>query len=335
MIRVGIVGCGEMGKIHAECLSEIEGVVLTAFYDVVHESAAYLAKRYQGIPCRNLDELLEGVDCVYICTPHDSHVELATEALLGGKAVFCEKPMALTVEEALQLVETVKKTGKAFAIGFNQRFSPGVLRLKEYLSSSLEEPTVINMSVSCVNFLQKWMGKPGIGGGVLVSLACHIVDLLRFILEDEIKGLVCLADRLRLSEGYLEDCGIVMCRFEKAKTLACATFHDHSDPKYVMDPLKSMVRIEVHTRTKSIVCYAHDRLVVCDQDGVRMEWFGAYSQLESWGYKEINRRFISSLKSGTKPKPNEDDGLKSVILVSAMATSARSGRTWVTVGESK
>lgn len=335
MIRVGIVGCGEMGRIHAECLSEIEGVALAAFYDVVHESAAYLATRHQGILCRSLDELLERVDCVYICTPHDSHVELATKALLKGKAVFCEKPMALTAEEALQLAETVKRTGKAFAIGFNQRFSPGVLRLKEYLSSSSEEPTVINISVSCVNFLQKWMGKPGIGGGVLVSLACHIVDLLRFILGDEIKGLACLADRLRLSEGYLEDCGAVMCRFKKAKTLACATFHDHSDPKYVMDPLKNMVRIEVHTRTRSIVCYAHDRLVVCSQEGVRMEWFGPYSQLESWGYREINQRFVTSLKNGTKPEPNEDDGLKSTILVDAMTISARSGGTWITVEEGK
>jgi predicted dehydrogenase len=326
MIRVGIIGCGDMGRIHTECLLILPEVKVTAFNDTTHQNAINFADKYNGVAYKEVEDLLKksDIDCVYICTRHDSHVELIEKTLYYNKAIFCEKPLALTLRESRYITEIIKKSGKPFMIGFNQRFSPAVLALKKYLYNSSEKPTIINLSMSCVNFLDEWMGKPEQGGGILISLLCHVFDLLRFIMEDEIECVSCIADRLRLGEDYMEDCGAVICKF-KCKAIANAIFHDHGHPGYVMDPLKEMVRLELHTGKKSIVSYAHDKLIICDSEGIRIEQFGPYSQLYSWGYKEINWQFIESLKNRTRPIPNEDDGLQAAMLIDIARKSIESG----------
>lgn len=326
MIKVGVIGCGDMGRIHVESLSELSDVEVTAFNDINHENAVRFSKKYGGTPYKNVDDIFSNTDinCVYICTRHDSHAELVKKALESKKMIFCEKPMGFTVEESIRTAEMLKKSGLPFMIGFNQRFSPAIQALKKYLYNHSEKPTIINLSMSCVNFLDEWMGKPEQGGGILPSLLCHVFDLLRFITDDEVESVSCLADRLRLGEGYMEDCGAMICRL-KSGIIASTIFHDHSHPSYVMDPMKDMVRLEMHTGKKSFVCYAHDKLTICDEESVRTEQFGPYDQLYSWGYKGINRQFIEALKTGVKPIPNEDDGLKSILLVDAARKSMKNG----------
>lgn len=327
MIKVGIIGCGDMGRIHVESLAEVSGVQVTAYHDLKHENAVRFSEKYGGTPYQSVEEIFRNpdVNCVYICTRHDSHGELVKKALDSKKMIFCEKPMAFTVDESVRMAEAIKKSGLPFMIGFNQRFAPAIQALKKYLDSQSVKPTIINLSMSCVNFLDQWMGKPEQGGGILPSLLCHALDLLRFITDDEIESVSCLADRLRLGEGYMEDGGAVICRL-RSGIIASAIFHDHSHPSYVMDPMKDMVRLEMHTGTKSIVSYAHDKLTICDQAGVRTEQFGPYDQLYSWGYKEINKQFIEALKAGVKPVPNEDDGIKSILLVDAARKSMETGK---------
>lgn len=326
MINVGIIGCGDMGRIHVESLSELSDVRVMAYNDVNYQNALRFAEKYGGTSYEDVDELFSNpaIDCVYICTRHDSHAELVRKALASKKKIFCEKPLAYNLQDSIKLAEEIKKSGLPFMIGFNQRFSPAIQALKKYLSEQAEKPTIINLSMSCVNFLDAWMGKPEQGGGILPSLLCHVFDLLRFITNDEIKTLSCLADRLRLGEGYMEDGGAMICQF-KSGIIASAIFHDHSHPSYVMDPMKDMVRLEMHTGTKSIVSYAHDKLTVCDDRGVRTVQFGPYDQLYSWGYKEINKQFIEALNKGVKPEPNEEDGLTAALLVDAARKSMETG----------
>jgi len=327
MMKIGIIGCGDMGRIHAESLVPIKDIKLAAFCDINKDLSASFAEKYGGKNYANPEDLIASdIDCVYICTRHDSHADLVNKAVDYKRAIFCEKPLAHSVEDAKNLYKRIKEAKLPFMIGFNQRFAPAILALKEYLKSSNDHPTIINLSVACVNFLDAWMGKPEQGGGILPSLLCHELDLLRFIMNEEIASLACMADRLRLPEGYLEDGGGVICRF-KSGCIAAVTFHDHSHPQYVFDPLKEMIRMEIHTGKKSMVSYAHDQFVLCDQNGVSIKKYGPFSQLYSWGYTEINRQFISALVNKQKIIPNETDAVISALLVKAARDSIEQEKT--------
>jgi predicted dehydrogenase len=323
MIQIGIIGCGDMGRIHVESLSGLKDVRVSAFFDTDSGQTEKFVRNYGGRGYKIADELFNSdIDCVYICTRHDSHANLVNRAIEYKKAIFCEKPLAHSIKDAQNLYDRIKNAQIPFMIGFNQRFAPGILALKDYLRKSADHPTIINLSVACVNFLDAWMGKPEQGGGILPSLLCHELDLLRFIMDEEIDSLVCSADRLRLPEGYLEDGGAVICRF-KSGCIANITFHDHSHPLYVFDPLKEMIRMEIHTGAKSMVTTAHDKFTVCDENGISIKQFGPFSQLYSWGYTEINKQFILALVNKTKPLPNERDAMISSLLVQAARDSVK------------
>jgi len=326
MIKIGIIGCGDMGRIHVESLSSLQGVKVTSFFDIDSKQTDKFALNNGGSGFKSADELFKSdIDCVYICTRHDSHAYLVNKAIDHKKAIFCEKPLAHSVQDAKNLYNRIKDADLPFMIGFNQRFAPAIIAFKEYLRKSADKPTIINLSVACVNFLDAWMGKPNQGGGILPSLLCHELDLLRFIMDEEIDSLVCSADRLRLPEGYLEDGGALICRF-KSGCIAAVTFHDHSHPLYVFDPLKEMIRMEIHTGTKSLVAIAHDKYTVCDENGIAIKQFGPFSQLYSWGYTEINKQFIAALENKRKPLPNEKDAMISTLMVQAARDSIDCGK---------
>lgn len=321
MIKVGMIGCGDMARIHSEALALIpEKAELCAYQNIHSEKAYKFAERFGGKAYDTPESLLRdsGVDCVYICTRHDSHDELVRLALKYKKAIFCEKPLAFTLEESLALYPEIKKAGLPFTIGFNQRFTPGVIALRKYIQEHNEKPTIINMSMTCVNFLDGWMGRPEDGGGIMTSWLCHAFDLLRYITGQEIQSLSCMADRLRLPEGYCEDAGAVICRLSN-NSIATISFHDHAPSTYVMDPGKDMVRIEMHTGKKSLICYAHDKFSVYEAGKVQTISYGPYSQNYSWGYEEFNEQYIDMLAAGGSLKPDEKDGLIAAILVEAMS----------------
>lgn len=326
MIKVGIIGCGSMGRIHAECLESLGGTEIAAVQDIHFETAVSFAKRFGGIPYRNQDELLSraDVDCVYICTRHDSHLEIVKKAIEAKKPIFCEKPLSMELDQSEEISKSVRDSHLPFMIGFNQRRSPGVIRLKKQLESA-GRPTIINLSVSCVNFLDEWMGKAEQGGGILTSLACHAFDLLRHVTGEEIVELSCFADRLRLGNGYLEDCGVALCRFESG-IVSCVSFHDHGQQSYVMEPTKAMFRLEVHTATHSLLSHCHSDFLSCSGPIAAPEKIEPNSINRAWGYIETNRCFIDALVRGIRPEPNEEDGLIADRLVHAAKKSTQERR---------
>lgn len=312
-----------MGRIHAECLEGLGETKLVAVHDISHQRADQFSNRFGGVVYDNLDELLSRgeVDCVYICTRHDSHRTVIEKTIKAQKPMYCEKPLAMRLCDSESIAEKIKQSRLPFMIGFNQRRSPGSIRVKKQLEST-GPPNIINLSVSCINFLQHWMGKPEQGGGILTSLACHAFDLLRYITEDEIIELSVFADRRRLGKGFLEDCGVAICRFESG-ILASVSFHDHGQHAYVMEPTKAMFRIELHTETQSIVSHCHSDFCSCDAHKTTCTTFDDYSINSSWGYIETNRYFINALKHGERPEPNESDGLIADRLIDAARKSMR------------
>ncbi len=121
------------------------------------------------------------IDCVVITTRHNLHSDLVIECLQKGKTVFVEKPLCIKIEELKQIMNAYAKNNGRLMIGFNRRFSPFVLKLKDFFSNRIG-PLVINCRINA-GYLEnsKWPNDLKEGGGRIIGEVCHFVDLLQFI----------------------------------------------------------------------------------------------------------------------------------------------------------
>ncbi len=139
MLKVGLIGCGFMGAMHANCYKNIAGVELVAFADLRKEKAEELAKGTNAVIYGDGKELIEkaNVDIIDICLPTFLHAEYAISAMEKVKYVFVEKPVALTVEEGKKMIEKSKETGCQVQVGQVIRFWDEYVELKKIVESGV------------------------------------------------------------------------------------------------------------------------------------------------------------------------------------------------------
>ena len=106
-LRVGVIGCGRMGRLHARVYSQMQSVKLTGVFDVQEESAAAVADEFAAPMRKSLEELLPEVDAVTIAVPTKFHLSIAQECLRRKIACLIEKPLAKDVAEARRIVRIV------------------------------------------------------------------------------------------------------------------------------------------------------------------------------------------------------------------------------------
>lgn len=187
-INVGLIGAGNLARwAHLPNIKKLPGAQLRAVCSAGGVRAKSYAVRFgAAYACSNEDELLRDpdIDLVIITSRNQHHGSQALRALLAGKHVFVEKPMALTESECGRLQDTVDQTGLQLTVGFNRRFAPDYLEQKRKVSTRTG-PAVINCRVNSPGISGSyWMADPAIGGAVLGE-ACHFVDLMYWLLESE------------------------------------------------------------------------------------------------------------------------------------------------------
>ncbi|MGQ9596679.1 MAG: Gfo/Idh/MocA family protein [Thermoproteota archaeon] len=168
LIRVGVIGCGVMGKYHARVYSELPGVKLLATADVLEERAKEVAKEFGAERWyTDYNELLtrSDIDAVSITVPDHLHRGPTVAAAKAGKAVLLEKPIATTLEDADAIIKAVKRAGIPFLVGHIVRFDYNYVKAKEYIDrGSLGDPISIwarrNNSVTSPKRLEAWLKKP-------------------------------------------------------------------------------------------------------------------------------------------------------------------------------
>ena len=123
-----------------------------------------------------------GTQVVLISAPNYLHSEMTMECARGGKAVFVEKPLCISPEELSELVEVQKETGARIAVGFNRRYAPLILELKDRLSK-VDGPFLINYRANTdLVPPTRWTQDPSLGGGRVIHEACHFFDLFNFLI---------------------------------------------------------------------------------------------------------------------------------------------------------
>lgn len=183
-VRIGVIGAGRISHVMAAAHAQVPESKLHGVFDVVAGSAAGLAAKFD-IP--NVYDsyqamLADGdIDAVLVCTPTFLHEQIVVDAANAGKHVFCQKPMALTVEQCERMQEAAVRNNVILQIGFMIRFTPPFVEVKERIDGGeIGDIIAIRSAVFGWEPTADWFYDPGKGGGILIDTIIHTFDLYRW-----------------------------------------------------------------------------------------------------------------------------------------------------------
>jgi myo-inositol 2-dehydrogenase/D-chiro-inositol 1-dehydrogenase len=188
VVRIGLIGAGRIGRLHAELLAgRVPGAALAAVHDVRHEAATELAAQLGVRAAGSVEELLADpdVDAVAVCSSTDTHADLVAAAARAGKATFCEKPVSHDLAEVDRALAAVEEAGVPFQIGFNRRFDPGHRSVREAVADgTVGEPHLVRISSRDPE--PPPPGYPRVTGGIFLDMTIHDFDMARYVTGSEV-----------------------------------------------------------------------------------------------------------------------------------------------------
>ena len=192
-IRFGLLGAGRIGKVHAKAVTGDAGAKLMAVADAFPAAAQAIAGQY-GCDVRSIDEIAaaKDIDAVVICTPTDTHADLIEQFVKAGKAVFCEKPIDLSLARVKSCLEVVRAHKGTLMVGFNRRFDPHFRAVR----AEIDKGSIGD--VEMVVITSRDPGAPPVdyikrSGGIFRDMTIHDFDMARFLLGEEIEEVMATA----------------------------------------------------------------------------------------------------------------------------------------------
>ena len=186
-VRFAIAGCGRIAQSHFEAVASSPNADVVAAIEVRETAGQAVAEEYQ---CRHFAdyrdaEIDELADAVIICTPPNTHFELARSFLERGAHVLCEKPLTIRSDEAKELVSLSRTNGLKLMMASKFRYVDDIIKAKSIIEAGILGPIILyeNSFCSKVHMRDRWNSQKDIaGGGVLIDNGCHSVDIARYLL---------------------------------------------------------------------------------------------------------------------------------------------------------
>ncbi len=319
-LRVCIVGLGRMGKIHLNHLAEFrDRLSMAAVADSRNETLAEAKARYGVAGYKDFLEMLglEKPDAVVICTPPASHSSLIAEAASHRVHIFCEKPLALTLEQAVQTARAVDANGVLFQLGFQRRFDRAYVQARQKIRAGLIGDPITFKAVA----RDAWepnleYARPEVSGGLLLDMAIHDFDLARWLMGSEVRRVSTEGNNLlfpQLSTVGDIDNAVVNLTFESG---AIGNVEAGRTGTYGYD-----IRTEVvGTRGAIHIGPIEDSsLVAAGRDGFRRDAISSFEARFIDSYRLELREFTNCIAEGRVP----ECGIREGILSLQIALAAR------------
>lgn len=185
-MRIGLIGAGRIGNIHAQNLLRLDAVEEILVYDIDHGRARALAEGLGRSWTDSVEDLLGRADAAVIASTTDTHAPLLHRAAEAGVPAFCEKPIALALAESRAAVEAVRRAGILVQMGFQRRFDPGHLRIRDLVRGG-ELGTVYLLRHVSHDHDVPTAGYVPTSGGIYKDNLIHDFDLIRFVTGDEVE----------------------------------------------------------------------------------------------------------------------------------------------------
>ncbi len=312
--RLGVLGAGNFARaVLLPALKEmrevdLRGVVTTRGATAEHARAAFGFGFAATDPAAVLDD--PTINAVLIATRHASHADLAARALTAGKSVLVEKPLALDRAQVNAVVAARRESTGFFQVGFNRRFAPMSLRMRDALAGA-SGPRVVQMRINAGALpAESWINAAEEGGGRILGEVCHFVDLARFLIGAPIRSVQ--ADAAAVIDGVCDDLAATL-RFADG-SLAAITYTARGDTAF------SKERFEGFAGGTVVVLDNFRRLSITEA-GRTTNGGGAQDK----GFKDALAAFVGAVAAGG-PAPIEEAELVETALATIAVTEAlRSG----------
>jgi myo-inositol 2-dehydrogenase/D-chiro-inositol 1-dehydrogenase len=326
-IRVGVIGAGRIGSLHAEHLAtRIPEAEIVAVSDIRREAAERCARAW------DIPEVYEApgpmmvrddIDAVLICSSTDTHAALIEQAADAGKHIFCEKPIDLEIARIDRALAAVSNAGVTLMVGFNRRFDHNFRRLRERVAGGdVGEPHLLHIisrdpAPPPLDYIK-------VSGGIFLDMTIHDFDMARYLMDSEVEELHVMGD-VRVDPAIGEagdlDTVVIMMRFANG---AIGTIDNSRQAVYGYDQ-----RAEVFG-SRGVVRSANDypnTAMLADADGVRRDnplyfFIERYTQ----SYVDELRAFVRSVTEGTPPPTTGEDGRIAILMGYAAKRSVAEGR---------
>ena len=182
MLRVGLLGAGRIGKVHARAIASHEQSQLVSISDYVHENADTLARSYGAKACTSEEIIADTtIDAVLIATSTDTHADYIEAATAAGKSVLCEKPVDLSLERARACLDKATANGKPVMVGFNRRFDPSFAAMKAAVDAGdIGQPELL--SITSFDPAPPPISYIKVSGGMFRDMTVHDFDMANFLM---------------------------------------------------------------------------------------------------------------------------------------------------------
>jgi myo-inositol 2-dehydrogenase / D-chiro-inositol 1-dehydrogenase len=323
-LRIGLLGAGRIGKVHAGAVASTAGATLVAVADVIPAAAKAVAD-LAGARVGTIDDIItaDDIDAVLITTPTDMHSDLIERAAKAGKKIFCEKPIDLDVVRVRKCLKVVERTNAVLMVGFNRRFDPHFSEVKRRIESGSIG------SVEMVQIVSRDPGPPPAdyikrSGGLFRDMTIHDFDMARFLLGEEPLTVSATASVLvdpKIGKlGDVDSAAIVLQtasgRIAMISNSRRATYG--YDQRVEVHGSKGMVRADNPVTTTVESANANG----FTSDPLHTFFMTRYTE----AYAAEIAAFVAAATGGAPASPSGEDGLRALVLAEAALRSAASGR---------
>ena len=325
MTGVALFGAGRIGTVHAENIARIDGASLRYVVDTFEEAAERVATRYGARPLAEPAVALSdrAVDAVVIATATDTHVELIESAAEAGKAIFCEKPIDLSIERAEQAVAAVHRAGVPFFPGLNRRFDPSFRAMHERIAQGdigrVETVTITSRDPRPppIDYVRR-------SGGLFRDMSIHDLDMARWLLAEEPVEVFASASGLidvAIVEAGDVDTAVIVLRTASG---ALCTITNSRHAAYGYDQRAEVFGAEGLLRTENLHPTSVERW---SAGGTASDLpFDSFLDRYRESYLFEMQHFVEAIASGGVLEESAYDGLRALDLAEAAAESARTAK---------
>ncbi len=327
MIKIGIIGAGRIGKVHAKSAAGVKGVEIKAIADPFMNAETEAWAKEQGIPNVYTDyhEILNDkeIEVVLICSSTDTHSKISLEAIEAGKHIFCEKPIDHDVNKIKEVMEALKKSNVKYQVGFNRRFDHNFMAAREAVKQG---------KIGELNVLKVCSRDPGappvsyikVSGGIFLDMTIHDFDMVRFMSGAEVTEVYAMGGVLvdpAIGEAGDIDTAVISMRLDNG---ALAVIDNCRRATYGYDQrveaFGSLGQVAIGNDTDSLA-------VISNADGVTAEkpkLFFLERYMEA--YTREVASFIDAVINDKPTEVNVEDGLKPVLIGLAAKLSLAENR---------
>jgi len=315
-LKLGLIGCGTIGRTHAECVSKIPQGRFVAYCDAVEAAANALLDEFGGQyatddPARLMAD--DSLDAIYICTHHDSHAPLAIAAAEAGKHIFIEKPLALSIEQCQAVAEAIERAGVYLMPAFKMRYYPLIRKAHQFIPSP---QVLVGQMMDCRWDDDAWYQDPVKGGANVHSQGCHTTDILRYLAGSEPVRIWAAGGTLTHPGHPCIDQCVASIQFANGHVAAWIQ-GDAALPQLV-----SKFYFELFGDGKSVQLY--DRLKKATFFDGQRTWTEQRDEEE--GFQLENVEFLEALSQGRQPALTVQDGIQATRIVLAADEAIRTGQ---------